>query len=482
MSHLVIVGDALLDRDVVGSIERLSPDAPVPVVDVDEAAGVSRPGGAGLAALLAASDRDGDGDGGHGLTVTLVTALGDDAAGDEVRSLLGACGVDVIDLGLADGGRTPEKTRVRGSGVPLVRIDHGATATAPRPLTAAARAAIAAADGVLVSDYGRGVASTDDVRDALSSFVASGGRRSLVWDPHPRGGAPVRGARLVTPNREEAGLTSSCGWVEATRRARALARRWGAQGVVVTLGARGALLADGRDPASPPLVLPIERPVSGGDPCGAGDRFASTVSLRLLDGCVPSEAVAGAVRAASAFVARGGASSVATATGRVTIDLRDGAFRDASPVERVRAGGGKVVATGGCFDLLHAGHVHTLEAARALGDCLVVLLNSDESVRRLKGPGRPLQAVADRAAVLQGLGCVDEVVVFDEDTPDAALERVRPDVWVKGGDYTLAAMPEAAVVARWGGVAITLPYLEGRSTSGLVERAKSQGGRRHVGA
>jgi rfaE bifunctional protein nucleotidyltransferase chain/domain len=127
-----------------------------------------------------------------------------------------------------------------------------------------------------------------------------------------------------------------------------------------------------------------------------------------------------------------------------------------------------VVAAGGCFDLLHAGHVRLLEAARALGDCLVVCLNSDESVRRLKGPGRPVVPQADRADVLRGLGCVDAVAIFAEDTPAAVLERLRPHLFVKGGDYGARDLPEAEVLARWGGQAVLVPYLEGRSTSGLL--------------
>jgi rfaE bifunctional protein nucleotidyltransferase chain/domain len=127
------------------------------------------------------------------------------------------------------------------------------------------------------------------------------------------------------------------------------------------------------------------------------------------------------------------------------------------------------VATGGCFDLLHAGHVHTLQAARALGDCLLVCLNSDASVRRHKGPGRPIVGEHDRAAVLMALGCVDAVELFDEDTPVAALRRLRPDVWAKGGDYTVAELPEARVLADWGGRALVLPFVEGRSTTRLIE-------------
>jgi rfaE bifunctional protein nucleotidyltransferase chain/domain len=143
----------------------------------------------------------------------------------------------------------------------------------------------------------------------------------------------------------------------------------------------------------------------------------------------------------------------------------------AEVAERVRARGGTVVATGGCFDLLHAGHVATLEAARSLGDCLVVLLNSDDSVRRLKGPTRPIQADQDRVRVLAALDAVDAVAVFGEDTPVEALRRLRPHMWAKGGDYSIEQMPEAEVMNEWGGQVIVLPYLDGRSTTRLVQYA-----------
>jgi D-beta-D-heptose 7-phosphate kinase / D-beta-D-heptose 1-phosphate adenosyltransferase len=142
-------------------------------------------------------------------------------------------------------------------------------------------------------------------------------------------------------------------------------------------------------------------------------------------------------------------------------------------VEVVRRRGGTVVATGGCFDLLHAGHVSLLQSARALGDCLVVCLNSDDSVRRLKGPGRPVVPAADRAAVLSSLGCVDAVAVFHEDDPRRVLDRLRPDVFVKGGDYAHTVLPESELLASWGGQVVVVPYLPGRSTSRIIEEVGS---------
>jgi rfaE bifunctional protein nucleotidyltransferase chain/domain len=215
----------------------------------------------------------------------------------------------------------------------------------------------------------------------------------------------------------------------------------------------------------PPLAVPAP-PVSGGDPCGAGDRFAATAAVRLAAGALPSAAVHAAVVEASAFVAAGGA---ATALQPAPAPAADDARALAA---RVRAAGGTVVATGGCFDLLHAGHVRMLTAARALGDCLIVCLNSDASVARLKGPDRPLVGQDDRRAVLAGLSCVDAVTVFEEDDPRAVLRELRPRLWAKGGDYAVSDLPEAATLAEWGGQAVIVPYVAGRSTSELIARAR----------
>jgi rfaE bifunctional protein nucleotidyltransferase chain/domain len=181
------------------------------------------------------------------------------------------------------------------------------------------------------------------------------------------------------------------------------------------------------------------------------------------------------VEAASAFVAAGGAASAAAtgsgSTGAVVVAHGHGAVDGVALAQRVRRAGGTVVATGGCFDLLHAGHVRMLEQARALGDCLIVCLNSDASVARLKGPDRPLVSERDRAAVLGALSCVDAVVVFDEDEPTAVLRRLRPDIWAKGGDYAVAELPETRALADWGGQAVIVPYVAGRSTTRIIAKA-----------
>jgi rfaE bifunctional protein nucleotidyltransferase chain/domain len=241
------------------------------------------------------------------------------------------------------------------------------------------------------------------------------------------------------------------------------------------MGPGGALLSYG---SGAPVAVPAPA-VPASDPCGAGDCFAAAAALALGSGAVTTEAVQAGVLAASGYVGAGGPDSL-------TVPVRPSAPASAAEVagvadvadvaeviERVRRRGGVLVATGGCFDLLHAGHVATLSAARRLGDALVVCVNSDESVRRLKGPDRPLVAEVDRCRVLEALEDVDAVVVFGEDTPDEVLRRLQPDVWAKGGDYAGSELPETAVLQEWGGQAVVLPYLPGRSTSHLVTAARA---------
>jgi rfaE bifunctional protein nucleotidyltransferase chain/domain/rfaE bifunctional protein kinase chain/domain len=450
---LVVVGDALLDVDLVGTASRLTPDAPVPVIEDVETR--ERPGGAALAAVIAARATRRE--------VVLVTPMADDEGADRLRALLTGR-VRLLEIPATGG--TAVKRRVRVGDHSVARIDSGAPVAGLGELPAEAATVIREAAAVLVADYGRGTTADPAVRAVLAE---AGG--PVVWDPHPRGADPVPNARLVTPNGAEAARVAAAAGVAAEgdglaavgARAEALIRHWGVGAVSVTLGARGALLSYGE---GAPMVVPAT-PVTGGDPCGAGDSFAAAAALALADGAVTGEAVAAAVANASGFVARGGASAWDVEEPNVVAEPGvEGVLA------RVRATGGTVVATGGCFDLLHPGHVATLRAARGLGDCLVVCINSDESVRRLKGPSRPLVTAADRARVLEALEFVDAVVVFGEDTPAEVIGRLRPDVWAKGGDYAGADLPEAAVLRRWGGQAVVLPYLDGHSTTALVERSR----------
>ncbi|MEV6367451.1 PfkB family carbohydrate kinase [Micromonospora musae] len=467
---VVVIGDTLLDRDVEGVVNRLCPDSPVPVLD--ETGYVDRPGGAGLAAVFAAA---------QGAEVVLVTALADDAGGARLSALLTAAGVQVYALPLA--GATPEKIRLRAGGRVLLRHDRGGVPGEPGEPAEAVLRVIANASAVLVSDYGRGVARQPALRAALAAT-----RAPVVWDPHPRGPAAVPGVQLATPNESEArelipALPGATRLATASRGAQGLRRRWRAGAVAVTLGGDGALLCH---TDSTPLVVSAPSNAEG-DTCGAGDRFAVAAGLALARGALVSEAVQEAVAEASAYVAAGGVAAALPPPARPQPGTvsgpggeRIGLAEVAALLAEVRAAGGTVVATGGCFDLLHAGHVATLQAARKLGDCLIVCLNSDASVAGLKGPDRPVVAQGDRSRLLAALSCVDGVMIFDEPTPHAALTWLRPDVWVKGGDYATGvgddpALPEAEIMRRWGGHTVVVPYLEGRSTTDMIAAARAGG-------
>ncbi|WP_275007080.1 PfkB family carbohydrate kinase [Promicromonospora iranensis] len=468
---VAVVGDLLLDRDIDGSVTRLAPDAPVPVVDVSEVR--QSPGGAGLAALLCAQRAD----------VVLVAPIADDADGQELRRQLS----DITVVPLRHDGPTRRKTRVRSSGQGLVRLDDGGPGTPLGVNQATAervRDALAGCDAVLVADYGGGMTREPLLREVLTESAA---RVPLVWDPHPRGGEPVPGAALVTPNAAEAERAAqhlpvppSDADTEVPAVADVLRRAWDAQAVSVTAGDRGAFVAtrpaDGdRTDDAPGVVchLPAE-PAHGPDPCGAGDRFAATVTDRLARGDAATTAVREGVVAASAWVASGGADGFRRARTAARQPVEQGSPSSLEELgARMRAAGGVLVATSGCFDLLHAGHVTMLDSARQLGEHLVVLVNSDRSVRRLKGPERPVVPLADRLRVLESLASVDAAVVLDDDEPSAAVAALRPDIWAKGGDYTWSDLPEASVVRSYGGRVVTLPYLPGRSTTGLFSQVRA---------
>jgi D-beta-D-heptose 7-phosphate kinase / D-beta-D-heptose 1-phosphate adenosyltransferase len=447
--NLVVIGDVLLDKDISGSVERVSPEAPVQVVDSLQS--TARCGGAGLTACLAIE---------RGHSVTLITALSSDENAAVARNLLAVAGVTIIDLGTTSA--TAVKTRIRASGQTLLMLDYATPARPPEALTILGRNAIIGADAIVISDYGRGLAAANDVRAVLTEVI---GKIPIVWDPHPAGPAPISGITLVSPNSNEARRFApgqdQAGLSGDADRARALRKAWGVCNVVVTRGTGGAVLVSDDD--SPPLVIPAVE-VTVEDTCGAGDLFALTAAALLGSGALPSQAVTAAVSAATAFV---------TSSSRC-MELKDSRENALAVASRVRSAGGTVVATGGCFDLLHRGHVSMLENARRLGDCLIVCLNGDASVTRLKGRGRPLATVDDREAVLRALACVDAVIVFDEDTPAEILADLHPDIWVKGNDYSVSDLPERPIVENGGGRVVLVPYLDGRSSTSLIERVAGQ--------
>jgi rfaE bifunctional protein nucleotidyltransferase chain/domain/rfaE bifunctional protein kinase chain/domain len=438
--RVVVVGDVLLDRDIEGDVRRICPDAPVPVVDVDRT--TERAGGAGLVASLL--DRP-------GISPYLITAMAPDDSG---RRLLRLLNRRLPVSSILSASATRSKTRVRSAGQSLLRLDGAPTAEVGDDCELATlEQAMDEADVVLVSDYAGGVVSHPVVRAALER---SARRRPIIWDPHPRGDEPVPGVTVVTPNRSEASQFGGARHLD--RLAVELRDRWHAWSVAVTDGCEGVHLAAGNGPSFIPAPFRHQ-----GDSCGAGDRFAGTLAAGIGSGATISQAVEAAVKDTATWLALGGVNPVPNPEPE---PAPPEAFAIA---DRVRSAGGTVVATGGCFDILHAGHIASLEAASRLGDALIVLVNSDASVRRLKGDSRPVNSAADRCQVLRSLRFVDAVTVFDGDDPVAAVAELRPDVWVKGGDYTTEMLPEEPIIAGWGGRVVLVPFLPGRSTTAILE-------------
>jgi len=461
---VLVVGDVILDEWLTGSAERLCREAPAPVVAVDSRR-VAPGGAANTAVNLAALGAD----------VRMVSAVGADDSGAELLAALEKHGVDTSLVTVEPGRRTTAKRRIVAGEQVLVRLDDGDRDQAPLPAPAALRAACDAADAVVVCDYGTGLL-TDEVLDVL---VGLRSRLPLVVvDAHE----PTRWARLrpdlVTPNAGEAGSVlgtaiprSAAEQLEFLDEHRALLlERTGARAAAVTLDRDGVVLLDG----DRPVHRTWARPVPDNHTAGAGDTFCAALTVARCGGLPAVVAVELAQAAADIVVHR-----PATAVCSVA-DLADrfgtGAVLDhdrlADVVAEHRSAGRRIVFTNGCFDVLHRGHVNYLNEAKRLGDVLVVAINSDEGVARLKGADRPVSGVADRAAVLSGLSCVDHLTVFDEDTPAALLERLRPEIYAKGGDHRAELLAETAVVAGYGGEVRILSYLPDRSTSAVISRIR----------
>ena len=469
---LLVVGDAILDVWMSGRASRLCREAPVPVVSLDDHLEV--PGGAANAAVNAA---------GLGARVSMLSVVGGDRAGATLRDRLRAAGVDVGGLVVQPSRGTLVKRRVLADGQLLVRLDEGAEAPlrgrAAKRLADRLAESFAGHDAVLVSDYAAGTVGPGLVA-ALGRLQAAAPRVVVVDAKDPAAYRGV-GATAVKPNYEEATRLLGLDRVEGTnRRVEQLERVGqrivsvlGAQVAAVTLDAEGALLFE----AGAPPYRTYAHPVPASRATGAGDAFASVLALALAAGCqVPA---AGELASAAATVAVGQAgtavcahaalrTAVAGDRGRVT-DLEGLCAR----VERYRREGRRVVFTNGCFDLLHRGHVAHLNQAKALGDVLIVAVNADPSVRRLKGPGRPVNGLADRMAVLAALSCIDHLVAFQDDSPAELLRVVRPDVLVKGGDYQRDGVPEGPLVEALGGRVEILPYLPNQSTSAMIRRIRA---------
>lgn len=464
----------MLDRYWDGPAARLSPEAPVPVVQV--ANETLRAGGAANVAMNLRA---------LGASCTLLGWVGADREGDLLLELLAGAGVDCR-VQRIEGGATVTKLRVTSRKQQLLRLDFERPWPAPAAEQARAEldALMAAAAGdhdvVVLSDYGKGVL---DAPDNLLAAAREAGVPVMV-DPKAPPFGRWRSAALIKPNLRELELAVGVWSGEEALRSRAqnLLSEHGIDHMLLTRGEAGmTLLAR----TGEPLHLP-GRAVDVFDVTGAGDTVMAVLAASRAAGASLPDAARLSNLAASLAVRHAGTTAVGAAelASAWAAAGADGFERDRGSVSRERLGellaaararGERIVFTNGCFDLLHAGHVGYLEQARALGDRLVVAINDDDSVRRLKGPGRPLNPATQRARVLAGLAAVDWVVTFAEDTPESLLQALAPDVLVKGGDYGIDEVVGADIVRSQGGEVRVLDRFENLSSSAIVERARRSG-------
>jgi D-beta-D-heptose 7-phosphate kinase / D-beta-D-heptose 1-phosphate adenosyltransferase len=466
---VLVVGDVMLDCYVRGAVSRVSPEAPVPVVSIEQE--WSRPGGAGhVAASLA----------GLGCGVALVGAVGADRAADELRETLATAGVERPELVSVPESRTITKTRILANGFhQLVRFDrdppHDAWTAAADRLLAAALPRVAQSSAVVLADYNKGTLSARVIPAVVAE--ARKHRRPVVVDPKKRDFAVYRDASVLTPNTLEVEtatgrpLHSDADFGAA---AEELRQHLGLAAMLITRGPHGMTGAD----AGGVFHLPARvREVA--DVTGAGDTVVAVLAAALAGGVSFREACGLASLAAGIAVSHPGAyvvrrQELQAAAGMGSHKIVSGeTARQQAAARRER--GQRVVFTNGCFDILHAGHLQSLQQARNLGDLLIVGVNTDASVRGIKGPERPILSQDHRASLLAGLACVDFVVLFDEPTPERLIQTVVPDILVKGGDYDPQTIVGADFVRSLGGQVVTLPLVEGYSTTGILERVKTLG-------
>ena len=465
--RVLVAGDAMLDEYWFGDTGRISPEAPVPVVNTVSTE--QRPGGAANVALnLAALD----------VSATLACIVGADERGRALEAALESRGVRCRFV-RSDAVPTVHKLRVLARNQQLIRLDSEVSlADAADPLLPLFRAALDDADVVVLSDYAKGT-----LKDAAQMIALCNDRRiPVLIDPKGADFSRYRGATLLTPNQSEFRAIAGA-WRdedEFLEKGERLRADLDLDCLLVTRGERGmALFPRG---GAPRLLDAEAREVF--DVTGAGDTVIALMGAALGAGLPLERAAELANLGAGLVVRKIGVATVSRAELRLALHRRGSGGRGlvtadelVDLVREAKARGERVVMTNGCFDILHAGHVAYLEEAKSFGNRLIVAVNDDDSVRRLKGATRPITPLEDRMAVLAGLAAVDWVVPFSEDTPAALIERILPDVLVKGGDYRPHEIAGGDAVERNGGEVRVVSLKEGRSTSALIASILGKNGK-----
>ena len=474
-ARVLVLGDVMLDRFIYGSVDRISPEAPIPVVNVERL--LDMPGGAANVARNIAA---------LGAHAILLGVVGDDAwAGDLRAQLASSAGIDAHLI--VDASRpTSVKTRYVADGQQVMRADRESrdplAPTIAESLLHEFSAALAGAEAIVLSDYAKGVLSDPVTRAAID--IARRAGKIIIVDPKSKDFARYRGATVLTPNQME--LQQACGQeCRGDEQVVNGAQRILAQGIcgamVVTRGKDGMSIVQTQGDAV--HLSTAERQVF--DVSGAGDTVVAVLSLGLAVGAGVVDAAALANIAGGIVVGKRGTATVTAAEMIAAQRPFDGStdpqkiFALDTVLQLARSWreqGLKVAFANGCFDLLHPGHISLLEQARRSADRLIVGLNADSSIRRLKGPNRPIQGEVARATVLSAVKSVDAVVIFAEDTPINLIEALVPDVLVKGSDYTVDQVVGADFVIRRGGKVLLADLLAGHSTTDTVSRVTGSTG------
>jgi D-beta-D-heptose 7-phosphate kinase/D-beta-D-heptose 1-phosphate adenosyltransferase len=473
---VAVLGEAMLDRYLCGAVRRVCAEAPAPVVDIESQRDL--PGGAANTAANAAR---------LGALTALGSVIGGDCEGDRLIESLLCEGVETTAIVRSHARQTLCKQRVAVRDQILLRFDQGTThpidSHDERQLCEWLAGQFETADVVLISDYNYGIVTPRVVRFLSDKTQRKSHGPLIAVDARRLTRFRQIGPTAVKPNLSEAAELLQLPDADKVRQIRRVAARrtrlldaCGAKIAAVTLDCDGAIVLEQDRQPIRTFGSNVQRPQVS----GAGDTYFAALALSLAAGA-PTAMAAEIAGAASEIAVRKEATATCSSTELLrrwnpTVSPAKTLTEVAAAAAEHRRARRRVVLTNGCFDILHRGHVTYLHRARALGDVLVVAVNTDDSIKRLKGPARPINPLADRLCVLSALGCVDLLVAFDDDTPHAVVEAIRPDIFVKGGDYTRDTLPEASLVERLGGQVVILPLVEDRSTSGMIERIRSTSG------
>lgn len=467
--HILVIGDLMIDHYLWGGCERISPEAPVQVVDISRETTVL--GGAGnvINNLITLGAR-----------VSVAGVIGDDENGQELGEMLASIGVKSAGLIVQSGRTTSKKSRIIASNQQILRYDKESkdpiADTSAEAIVGYVRSIISSCDVVVLSDYGKGVL-TEAVAQGVITAAKSAGKKVLV-DPKGKDYSKYRGAYLLTPNKKEASEATgiSIKDEESLRQALlSLKQACDLECSMITLSEDGIAIYDATMRRYPTVAKEVF------DVTGAGDTVIASLSFALSCGLSIDEAAPFANHAAAVVVGKIGSATVTldeidayeSSLHQSTSDAHIKTYSEIiSIAERLKKEGKKVVFTNGCFDILHVGHVKYLQEAKSYGDVLIVGLNSDRSVRVLKGPSRPVNPEADRAYILAALESVDYVVMFSDETPYALIRGVAPDILVKGGDYE----GKAVVGAEFAKELKLVQFVDGKSTTATISRINESKG------